>query len=207
MPDKILNDFRNGEIDGMQAVYLLKNLIKNSLDKSIRIKSIEALKSLNIKNEEASKILESYLPIPPNTICDVIDLKILEELEDNSRISFNVLANRIGKTEATIRRRINKLQENGIIKKFTILYEINSKPNTRATVKIEPNFTDIKRILKELVEIPEITDIWRLTGDCGLILKVEIPSIEQFNPLIENKISQIEGIKIVETCFITDIIK
>ncbi len=192
-PDKILNDFRNGKIDGTEAVYLLKNLIDKSSDKSIRIQSIEALESLNIKSED--------------TICDVIDLKILEELEDNSRISFNVLANRIGKTEATIRRRIKKLQENGIIKKFTILYEINSKPNTRATVKIEPNFTNIKRILKKLKEIPEITDIWRLTGDCGLILKVEIPSIEHFNPLIENKISQIEGIKIVETCFITDIIK
>ena len=192
-PDKILNDFRNGEIDEMEAVYLLKTLIENSSDKSIRIQSIETLESLNIKSED--------------TICDVIDLKILEELEDNSRISFNVLANRIGKTEATIRRRVNKLQENGIIKKFTILYEINSKPNTRATVKIEPNFTNIKRILKELKEIPEITDIWRLTGDCGLILKVEIPSIEHFNPLIENKISQIDGIKIVETCFITDIIK
>ena len=192
-PDKILNDFRNGEIDEMEAVYLLKTLIENSSDKSIRIQSIETLESLNIKSED--------------TICDVIDLKILGELEDNSRISFNVLAHKIGKTEATIRRRINKLQENGIIKKFTILYEINSKPNTLATVKIEPDFTDIKRILKELKEIPEITDIWRLTGDCGLILKVEIPSIEQFNPLIENKISQIEGIKIVETCFITDIIK
>lgn len=192
-PDKILNDLRNGEIDEREAVYLLKNLIENSSDKSIRIQCIETLESLNIKSED--------------TICDVIDLKILEELEDNSRISFNVLANRIGKTEATIRRRVNKLQENGIIKKFTILYEINSKPNTRATVKIEPNFTNIKRILKELKEIPEITDIWRLTGDCGLILKVEIPSIEHFNPLIENKISQIDGIKIVETCFITDIIK
>ena len=173
MPDKILNDFRNGEIDGMQAVYLLKNLIENSLDKSIRNKSIEALKSLNINNEETSKILESYLPIPSNAICDVIDLKILEELENNSRISYSVLAQRIGKTEATIRRRIKKLKENGIIKKFTILYEMNSKPSTCATVKIEPNFTDIKKILKELVKIPEITDIWRLTGDCGLILKVE----------------------------------
>ncbi|GAF68357.1 unnamed protein product, partial [marine sediment metagenome] len=51
------------------------------------------------------------------------------------------------------------------------------------------------------------TSIWRLSGDCGLFMKVDIPSIEQFNPLIEDKISQIEGIKIVETCFITDIIK
>ena len=66
---------------------------------------------------------------------------------------------------------------------------------------------EIKRILKELLEIEEITNIWRLSGDCGLFMKVEIPSIEQFNPLIEEKISQIKGVKIVETCFITDVIK
>jgi len=95
----------------------------------------------------------------------------------------------------------------GIIKKFTIDYEINSKPKTKATVKIEPDFKEIKDIIKELKGIDEITDIWRLSGDCGLFIKVEIPSIEDFNPLIEEKISRINGIKIIETCFITDIIK
>ena len=138
---------------------------------------------------------------------DVIDLKILEELKEDSRISFNDISERVGKTEATVRRRVKKLVEEGIIKKFTIEYSINSKPQTRATVKIEPDFKDIKRILKELREVDEITDIWRLSGDCGLFMKVEIPSIEQFNPLIEEKISTIKGIKIVETCFITDVIK
>jgi len=138
---------------------------------------------------------------------DVIDIKILEELKVNSRISFNDISERIGKTEATVRRRVKKLQEEGVIKKFTIEYNINSKPKTRATVKIEPDFKEIKRILRELMDIGEITDIWRLSGDCGLFMKVEIDSIEQFNPLIEEKISQIKGIKIVETCFITDVIK
>ncbi|MFW9948286.1 MAG: Lrp/AsnC family transcriptional regulator [Candidatus Odinarchaeota archaeon] len=138
---------------------------------------------------------------------DVIDLKILEELKENSRISFNDISQRVGKTEATVRRRVKKLEDEGIIKKYTIEYTINSKPKTRATVKIEPDFKEIKTIMKELIEIEEITDIWRLSGDCGLFIKVEIPSIEQFNPLIEEKISQIKGVKIMETCFITDIIK
>jgi len=138
---------------------------------------------------------------------DVIDIKILEELKVNSRISFNDISERIGKTEATVRRRVKKLQEEGVIKKFTIEYNINSKPKTRATVKVEPDFKEIKRILRELMDIGEITDIWRLSGDCGLFMKVEIDSIEQFNPLIEEKISQIKGIKIVETCFITDVIR
>jgi DNA-binding Lrp family transcriptional regulator len=138
---------------------------------------------------------------------DAIDLKILEELKDDSRKSFNLIADVVGKTEATVRRRVNKLIEEDIIKKFTIEFNINSKPKTRATVKIEPDFKEIKNIMKELTEIEEITDIWRLSGDCGLFIKVEIESIEKFNPLIEEKISQIKGVKIMETCFITDIIK
>ena len=138
---------------------------------------------------------------------DIVDLKILELLKENSRMSFNDISQNVGKTEATIRRRVKKLTEDGIIKKFTIEYNIDNKPRTRATVKVEPDFKDIKRILKELLEIEEVTDIWRLSGDCGLFMKVEIPSIEQFNPLIEEKISQIKGVKIVETCFITDVIR
>ena len=138
---------------------------------------------------------------------DAIDIKILEELKDNSRISFNDISKVVGKTEATVRRRVKSLEDEGIIRKYTIEYNINSKPKTRATLKIEPDFKEIKNILKELSIIEEITDIWRLSGECGLFIKVEIPSIEQFNPLIEEKISQIKGGKIVETCFITDIIK
>jgi Lrp/AsnC family transcriptional regulator for asnA, asnC and gidA len=138
---------------------------------------------------------------------DVIDIKILEELKMDSRMSFNEISKRIMKTEATVRRRVKKLREDGIIKRFTIDYEIDTKPKTSATIKIEPDFKDIKRILNELKEIEEITAIWRLSGDCGLLMKVDIASIEKFNPLIEDKISQVSGIKIVETCFITDIIK
>lgn len=138
---------------------------------------------------------------------DIVDLKIVELLKDDGRKSYNDISEDVGKTEATVRRRVKKLIEEGVIKKFTIEYNIDSKPKTRATVKIEPDFKEIKNILKELIGIEEITDIWRLSGDCGLFIKVEIPSIEQFNPLIEEKISRIGGVKIMETCFITDIIK
>ncbi|TFG22487.1 MAG: Lrp/AsnC family transcriptional regulator [Promethearchaeota archaeon] len=140
-------------------------------------------------------------------LIDVIDLKILEELKQDSRVSFNEISQKVGKTEATVRRRVKKLIDEGIIKRFTIEYSIDSKPKTRATVKIEPDFKEIKRILNSLAQIQEITDIWRLSGECGLLLKVEIDSIELFNPLIEEKISTVNGIRIVETCFITDIIK
>lgn len=138
---------------------------------------------------------------------DAIDKKILEELEKDGRQSYSDIGEVVGRTEATVRRRVKKMLKKDIIEKFTIDYEIDSKPKVRATVKIEPDYKKIKIILKNLREIEEITDIWRLSGDCGLFILVEIPSIEQFNPLIEGKISRIDGIKIIETCFITDVIK
>ena len=138
---------------------------------------------------------------------DAIDIQILEELKSDSRKSFNIIAEGVGKTEATVRRRVNKLIEDNVIKKFTIDFSVNTKPKTQATVKIEPDFKEIKNILNELKNIDEITNIWRLSGNCGIFIKVEIESIEKFNPLIEEKLSQIKGCKIVETCFITDIIK
>jgi Lrp/AsnC family transcriptional regulator for asnA, asnC and gidA len=138
---------------------------------------------------------------------DPIDLKILEELKKDGRKSFNEISEIIEKTEATVRRRVSKMQDEGTIKRFTVEYELDTKPKTSATIKVEPDFKEIKRILVELKKIDEITAIWRLSGDCGLFMKVDIESIEDFNPLIEDKISQIAGIKIVETCFITDIIK
>jgi len=138
---------------------------------------------------------------------DIIDLKILDILKENGRISYNDISKSVQKTEATVRRRVKRLVDEGIIKKFTIDYQIDLKQKLYATIKIEPDFKEIKRILKELINIKEISNIWRLSGDCGLLLKVDVESIEKFNPLIEDKISQITGIKIIETCFITDIIK
>ncbi|MFX1382500.1 MAG: Lrp/AsnC family transcriptional regulator [Promethearchaeota archaeon] len=136
-----------------------------------------------------------------------MDLKILELLKENSRRSYQQIANKIGKTEATVRRRIKKLEKNGVIKKYTTEFSINSKSSIHILVKIEPNLKDIKRILHELDLMEEITDIWRLSGDAGLFLKVKIPSMTQFNPIIEEKIALIKGIKIIEACLILDVIK
>lgn len=142
-----------------------------------------------------------------DTMIDAIDRVILEELQEDSRKSYSAIAKVVGKTEATIRRRVKNMIRNKIIEKFTIDYDINNRPKVHATIKIEPEFKDIKKIIRELNQIEEITNIWRLSADCGLLVKLEIPSIEDFNPILEGKISQIKGLKIIETCFITDLIK
>lgn len=139
---------------------------------------------------------------------DAIDRKIIELLQKDARTSFRSIAEKIGKTEATVRRRVNKLLEDGIIKKFTIVLNDQKLDNpTKATIKIQPDLNQIKKITKELEAIHEITDIWRLSGDCGIFVRCELPSLEYLDPLIEEKISKISGINIKETCFVTKEVK
>ena len=138
---------------------------------------------------------------------DIIDLKILEILEENSRSSYNKIAERIGKTEATVRRRIKKLEKNNVIKKYTTEVELKSDQYISILVKIETNIKDLKRILSELNLMEEITEIWRLSGEAGLFLRVKIPSLKFFNPFIEEKIALIKGIKLIEASLILEVIK
>ena len=139
---------------------------------------------------------------------DLIDRSILAILKDDARTSYSKIADDIGKTEATVRRRVNRLIEENIIKKFTIVLDEKKTDNpTKATIKIQPDLNQIKQITQKLIEINEITDIFRLSGDCGLLIKVELSSLEQLDPLIEDKISQIPGVVIKETCFITKEVK
>ena len=49
---------------------------------------------------------------------DILDLKIVRCLTENSRCTYKHMASEAGVSEATIKNRIDKLTEEGIIKKF-----------------------------------------------------------------------------------------
>ncbi len=142
------------------------------------------------------------------TNIDLIDRKIIAILKLDARTSYRQIADEIGKTEATVRRRVNRMIEDMVIEKFTIIIDKKKVSNpTMCVIKIAPDLTQIKTITEELLSIPEITDIWRLSGDCGVFVRVQLPSLEAIDPLIEDRISKIPGVVIKETCFITKEVK
>ena len=51
---------------------------------------------------------------------DDIDIKIINQLKDNGRLPLNRIANIIGISEATVRRRLKRMIDEKFIIKFTI---------------------------------------------------------------------------------------
>ena len=54
---------------------------------------------------------------------DILDLKVIRCLTEDARCTYKHIAEEAGVSEATVKNRIDKLQEEGIIKKFTVIMD------------------------------------------------------------------------------------
>ncbi|HMF33693.1 MAG TPA: Lrp/AsnC ligand binding domain-containing protein, partial [Candidatus Lokiarchaeia archaeon] len=57
-------------------------------------------------------------------------------------------------------------------------------------------------VAKELLSIPEISDVWMLGGKCGIFARIEVKDIKDIQDLVDSRISNIKGIQSIETCLI-----
>ncbi|AGB04036.1 transcriptional regulator [Aciduliprofundum sp. MAR08-339] len=127
---------------------------------------------------------------------DKKDLKIIELLQENSRISYTEMARILGVTETTIRKRIADMEKKGIIKKYTI--EVNPeklgyKNVTILGMDVEPKY--LLEAAKKLAEIEEAKWVATSTGDHMIMAEIWTKNGEELFNLITKKISKIRGVK------------
>jgi Lrp/AsnC family transcriptional regulator of lysine biosynthesis len=115
---------------------------------------------------------------------DEIDNKILEILKQNPREKYVRIAKKIGLSEGTVRRRIKKMLEDGIIKRFTI--ELSLETEGIVLVKTNPIKT------KEIVEkIKKVSDkVFEVSGDYDIAVLIQASTIDELN----KKVDYIRGI-------------
>lgn len=128
-------------------------------------------------------------------VIDDIDIKIIEMLQEDSRISFVEIARVIGLSDPTIHARVRKLQEAGVIEKFTailtpekvdksiaVFIEINVKPNT------------IEEVIENLEKLVDVLEIHETFGDYDLICKIRTRTNEELRYLLTENIRTIPHI-------------
>ncbi|MBT3985113.1 Lrp/AsnC family transcriptional regulator [archaeon] len=114
---------------------------------------------------------------------DILDKKILYELDINSRQLLTQLAKKLGKNRNTIEYRIERLQEKGIIKKFVTLLDAGKLGLMVWNVYIEfQNLTP--KIEKEIIEyLKDNKKVWWValpSGKWNLIYSIFVKNIKEF---------------------------
>lgn len=112
-----------------------------------------------------------------------LDKRILNILKKDSRCPFVKVAEEVGVSEGTVRCRVRKMVDEGIIKKFTIKLGSN---NVKALIEVRIDINmDTEEIAKELATYDGVTEVFEVTGDQDIIVMVEVESATHLNEMVE----------------------
>jgi len=118
---------------------------------------------------------------------DEKDKRILEMLIEDSRRPYREIAEEVGLSESTIRKRVIKLQDDKVIEKFTIRICREDERCIIAFLTVIPNNeSEIKELVRETQIVPQCEEVYFLAGQCGVLIKVNVPEISELDALVEN---------------------
>jgi Lrp/AsnC family leucine-responsive transcriptional regulator len=118
---------------------------------------------------------------------DEVNVRVLEELQRDPRLSMSELGRRIGMSSPAITERVRRLEEKGVIRG----YRLDLNPAAlglpiAAYIRIRPNAGQLPRVAELAQQIPEVVECHRVTGEDCFILKVYIPAIDQLDRLLDS---------------------
>ena len=118
---------------------------------------------------------------------DEKDKCILEMLISDSRRPYREIAEEVGLSESTVRKRVIKLQEEGVIEKFTIKICREDERCIIAFITLIPrSHSELKELLRETQVLPQCEEVYFLAGECGILVKINVPEINELDAVIES---------------------
>ncbi len=135
---------------------------------------------------------------------DDTSLKILALLEENARISYTEIGKIVNLSSSTVADKVRKLEDLGIIDKYTIKVNYESLDlNIMAVILV--NISGIfgfqeKKFVELVKTIPEIVECLRITGTNDFMLKVVVKSVNELREVNDT----IAGFGQVNTSIVVD---
>ena len=158
-------------------------------------------KSLHIGEGEATlKLKNSSLAL------DATDYKILEALQEDSRQTYMAIGKLLGIAHSTVYDRIKRMEQNGIIKKYTALIDAE-KAGTKSVTAIMTIFTDPKeseKVAETLSSAPQVLEVYTsLSEELQIIAKVAADNQESLHTFIANSVAPLQGVLRIRTSMLT----
>lgn len=138
---------------------------------------------------------------------DNYDLRILEELQQEGRITNQELADRIGLSPSPCLRRVRALEEAGIISGYRALVDAKRLGlNLMALLSISMDRHTPERFEHfeaEIAAMPEVLECLLITGrEADYQLKVVVRDMDHYQDLLLRRITRIEGVSGVHSSFV-----
>lgn len=123
---------------------------------------------------------------------DQIDGKILDLLQQNSRLSNQEIANQVGSSVSSVWRRINALEEAGVITAYGLTVspeKMGYGETILLQVSLSQHHDDYLEEFTTLVNsIPEILECYATTGEYDYVLKVLATDMRSYHRFLRKSL-------------------
>lgn len=141
---------------------------------------------------------------------DRLDRKILRLLQEDATLAVADVAKKVGLSTTPCWRRIQKLEEDGVIKRRVAILDpvrVNARVTVFVAVRTSSHSHEwLKRFSEVVQEFPEVIEFYRMSGDIDYLLRVAVPDIAAYDVFYKRLISKIE-IRDVSSSFAMEQIK
>ncbi|MEJ6593550.1 Lrp/AsnC family transcriptional regulator [Parasphingorhabdus sp.] len=138
-----------------------------------------------------------------DTNLDEIDLKILQRLQDDGRITNVELANSVGLTAPPCLRRMRALEDQGVINSYHAAINPTKMGYTItvfAMVSLKSQAeTDLQAFEEHVQKLPEVRECYMLNGEIDFILKVVAKDLQQFQSFLTSQLTAAPNVASVKT--------
>ncbi|MEM3736576.1 MAG: Lrp/AsnC family transcriptional regulator [Candidatus Bathyarchaeia archaeon] len=117
---------------------------------------------------------------------DDVDLRILAELVENSKVPFTDIGKNLSIHPNVVAYRVRRMEQAGIIKKYTVLLDLE-KLGLSEHICVSanfPGFTERDDLIKEIASIPQIFRLFSTLGDPGLMIFILGKNKTEINEII-----------------------
>jgi DNA-binding Lrp family transcriptional regulator len=118
---------------------------------------------------------------------DAIDQQIIAQLREDSRRSFYAVGREVGLSASAVKRRVDRLLDQGVIRGFTIL--VDPAPGEQVVEAFVELFcrgrTNPQAIVAAVADLPQVMAAYTVSGPADAILRLRTRTIAELEGTIE----------------------
>jgi Lrp/AsnC family transcriptional regulator, regulator for asnA, asnC and gidA len=138
---------------------------------------------------------------------DEFDRKIIALLQQDGRLSNVEIARTLGLAEGTVRKRLERLFSEGIIRVMAVAEPVALGLQASVVIGIQTDLGQMNEVAQRLAAIPEVHCVNIVTGTYDVMIEAALPSGEHLLSFLIDKVSPIPGVRRTETSHVLQVVK
>lgn len=139
------------------------------------------------------------------------DRRILAELQVDSRLTMQELAERVGMSTSACWRRVKSLEEDGVINRYAVIVDSRKAGfglSSMVHVSLARHETkNVDNFIREVSRHPEVLECFATSGEADFHLRVVVENIDAYNAFLDDFIFKLPGVSQVRSNIVLKEIK